>query len=329
MMTRQELIARPEEKLSKACAALIGVAVGDSFGDASRKPENQLRYGITTDFNKGASWSTDDTEFCLLVAKELIECGGNLTTEVVVDHWMRHVATLDELKRGGASEHEASINLRRGLRPPLSGRFNTFHNSDGAAMRMTPVGVLCAGDPERAKEMARIDAEISHDQDGLWGAQAVAVAVSLAMVDAEIDEILDAALHTFPEGSWSRHNMELAFSIIERQNYDFASSWMKLHDALWTSSHATVAEAIVSAFSVLKLIREKDFRTMTIFAGNFGRDADTIGAVVGGIMGAKCGLAAIPEHWVNKVRRPTGTCLPFAAGVDILDYGEKLAALIV
>lgn len=328
-MTRRELIARPEEKLSRACAALIGVAIGDSFGDASRKPENQLRYGITTDFNRGASWSTDDTEFCLLVAKELIECGGELTTEVVVDHWMKHVATLDELKRGGASEHEASINLRRGLRPPLSGRFNTFHNSDGAAMRMTPVGIISAGDPERAKELARIDAEISHDQDGIWGAQAVAAAVSLAMVDAEYDEILNAARSAFPEGSWSRHNMETAFSIIERQHYDFASSWMKLHDALWTSSHATVAEAVVSAFAVLKLIREKDFRTMTIFAGNFGRDADTIGAVVGGVMGAKCGLSVIPEHWVQKVRRPTGTCLPFAAGIDILDYGKKLADLIV
>ncbi len=329
MMTRQQLMQNKDDMLKRAQGALIGVAIGDSFGDASRKPDNQLRYGITTDFNKGASWSTDDTEFCLLVAKELIACDGNLTTEVVVKHWFDHVATLDELKRGGASEFEASNNLRKGLRPPLSGKYNTFHNSDGAAMRMTPVGIICAGDPERAKEMARIDAEISHHEEGVWGAQAVAAAVSLAMVDASMDEILAAALSAFPEGSWSRFNMESAFALIEKENYDFFSCWMKLHDMLWASSHAMVSEAVVSAFAVLKLVKENDFKTKTIFAGNFGRDADTIGAVVGGVMGAKCGLSAIPEHWVKKVAHPTGTCLPFAAGVDILEYGQKLAALIV
>lgn len=328
MITRQQLISDSARKESRAMGALIGVAVGDSFGDASRKSDQQLRYGITTDFGKGASWSTDDTEFCLLVARELISCGGELTGEVVLEHWLKYVATLDELKRGGASEHEAAINLRRGLRPPLSGAYNTFHNSDGAAMRMTPVGVVCAGDPERAMRMAQIDAEISHAREGIYGAQAVAAAVSLAMVDASVDEILQAAISAFPEGSWSRHNIELAFGIIERERYDILNSWMKLHDALWTSSHATVAEAIVSALSVLKLSGGKDFRTATVLAGNFGRDADTIGAVVSGIMGAKYGVEAIPEHWVEKVRRPTGTCLPFAAEVDILDYGRMLAALI-
>ena len=79
MKTRQELKQNPELLKDKCRGAIIGIAIGDSFGDASRKPDNQLSYGITTDFHKGASWSTDDTEFALLTARTILECKGRLT----------------------------------------------------------------------------------------------------------------------------------------------------------------------------------------------------------------------------------------------------------
>ena len=103
MKTRQELKQNPELLKDKCRGAIIGIAIGDSFGDASRKPDNQLSYGITTDFHKGASWSTDDTEFALLTARTILECKGKLTDEDVVNAWLENVATQDEFKRGGAS----------------------------------------------------------------------------------------------------------------------------------------------------------------------------------------------------------------------------------
>ena len=192
MLTREEFIQDRERVFDKVYGALSGLAIGDSFGDASRKQENRANYAITTDFNKGASWSTDDTEFALLTAKTLIRCGGKLTTEECVRSWMEDVVTQDEYKRGGASEIEAANNLRKGLLPPLSGKFNAFHMSDGSSMRIGPIGIICAGDPEKAKEYARIESEVSHYRDGVWGAQAVAAAVAVAMVDGSIDEIMMA-----------------------------------------------------------------------------------------------------------------------------------------
>lgn len=127
MMTRKDLISRPALKESKAVACLCGLAIGDSFGDAARKQENCVNYGLTTDFGSGCSWSTDDTEFALLTARTLIDCKGNVTSEAVVEAWLRDVAVQDEFKRGGASEISAAMNLRRGLRPPESGKFSTFH----------------------------------------------------------------------------------------------------------------------------------------------------------------------------------------------------------
>lgn len=327
MITRSELAGNPAKAFDKAYGALSGLAIGDSLGDAARKPENRANYGITTDFNKGASWSTDDTEFALLTAKTLIGCGGNLTSDIVVKAWLEDVAVQDEFKRGGASEIEAANNLRKGIRPPLSGKYNAFHMSDGSAMRIGPVGIICAGDPERAAAIAEIDASVSHYRDGIWGAQAVAVAVSMAMVDATMEEIFDAIMKVIPEESWFYHAMNRAFEIVDSANGSILDTWMPLHDELYTSSWATTAEALPSAFACLRM-RNETFREGVVLAANFARDADTIGAVAGAILGAKYGASSIPAHWVEKTRYPTGTCLQFTNGLDIKEMAGELAKLI-
>lgn len=327
MLSRKELAQNRQLAVDKARGSLCGLAIGDSFGDAARKPDFQRDYGITTDFQKGASWSTDDTEFALMTALNLIQTDGSFTTEDVVKLWLENVATQDELRRGGASEVEACNNLRRGLRPPLSGQFNAYYMSDGAAMRSGPIGIVCAGDPERAASLAGTDAAISHYRDGIWGAQAVAVAVSLAMVDAEMDEILEAVLATAPEGSWFRAGLERAFAIVDAAGGEIADAWMPLHDQLFSTHRSTVAEALPEVFGCLKL-EHSSFKSGLILASNFGRDADTIGAVAGAVLGARYGAGSIPEHWLTKTRYPSGTCLAFTKGIDIFDYAEKLAELI-
>lgn len=327
MITRQELLQDRVRLTDKAIGALCGLAIGDSFGDAARMPENQRDYGFTTDFNKGASWSTDDTEFALLVAETILSKGGDFTSEDVVEMWLKHVATEDELKRGGVSEVEACNNLRRGIRPPESGRFNPYHQSDGAAMRSGPIGIYCAGDPEKAAYLAEVDASVSHYADGIWGAQAVAVAVSLGMVDASMDEIWEAVLRTAPEGSWFRETLLRADRIIRDAEGDIANAWMPLHNELFSTHRSTVAEALPEVFGCLRL-ESSSFKSGLLLAANFGRDADTIGAVAGAVLGAKYGASSIPEHWLTKTRYPSGTCLKFTNGIDIFEYAEKIAALI-
>lgn len=328
MLCRNDLINNRALAYDKALGAMAGLAIGDSFGDASRKQDNQLKYGITTDFNKEASWSTDDTEFALLTAKILIECGGSLSSAEVVKGWMENVASQNEFPRGGASEIQAARNLNRGILPPYSGEYNPYHNSDGAAMRIAPIGIICAGDSARAAVLGSIDACISHFREGIWGAQAVAVAVSIAMVDGTIDEIIEATLKSIPEDSWLYYSMKKALEIVDNAKGEFMDAWMPLHDELWTSYKASVPEAVAAAFGVLKLAN-KDFRTGLVVAGNFGRDADTIAAIVGAILGAKYGSSQMPEVWVEKTRYPSGTCLSFTKGLDIKEVAQKLSELII
>jgi len=327
LKTREELIANPTELQNRARGAMIGIAIGDSFGDTCRKPDQQLAYGFTTDFGKGASWSTDDTEFAMMTAATIIKCGGEPTPEAILDAWMENVVTQDELKRGGASEFEAGRNLKRGLRAPLSGRYNSYCHSDGAAMRIAPVGVLCAGDMDRAIRVAYTDASISHDREGVWGAQSVAAAVAAAMADADFDEIFEAAMKPVPADTWYEYAMKKAFAIVDDSGRDFLKAWMPLHDELWTGYKASVCEAVPQAFACLRL-KHDDFRTGMILAGNFGRDADTIGAICGAILGAKYGYNAIPKDWAEKPRYPSGTCLPFAKGIDILALADSITEII-
>jgi ADP-ribosylglycohydrolase len=315
-----------EEYQDRAAGCLIGLAIGDAFGDAARDPDNQFMYGITMDFPEKPTGSTDDTEFALLTAEILLQSSGNPGREDVADAWRKHVLVQDELKRGGGSEREAATNIRRGVLAPDSGRFNTYAASDGAAMRAAPAGIIAAGDPDRAAQLAERDSEISHYGDGVWGAQAVAAAVSVAIAGGSVDEIFEEGMRRAPEDSWLAHNFGQAVAIMDKHDRNLRAAWMELHQALRGEYKASVPEAVVSAFAVF-MLTEGDFQNGIVYSGNWGRDSDTVGAIAGALAGASVGLANIPNKWVTKVRQPSGTCLQFTADLDIVDVAHRLAEL--
>ncbi|MCA9912258.1 MAG: ADP-ribosylglycohydrolase family protein, partial [Anaerolineae bacterium] len=270
--------------------------------------------------------STDDTEFAMLTAQTLIDCAGDLTTEKLLASWHKYIISEGGVaERGGKPLYGAVANLERGARPPLSGKDNVQNNDDGAAMRIAPIGIICPGDPARAAQMAQIESEISHAADGIWAAQAVAASIAVAMDGASVSDVIQAGLDVIPEDSWLYRAMMRAFAICEEAG-SIEGAWEGLHTQLWTPVHSMAAEAIPQAYSIFKLT-EGDFRRGMFWAGNFGRDADTIGAVVGAMSGAIHGLQVIPPDWVEKVRRPAGVCLRFANRMDIVETAQQLTDL--
>jgi ADP-ribosylglycohydrolase len=314
----------------RAVGCLVGLAVGDAIGDLGRMQDYRQRYGIITTIVEGAG-STDDTEFALLTARALIDCGGNLTDDAVVAAWTRFVLEQGGvLARGGKPQYGAVENLRRGLRPPQSGRDNVGYDDDGAAMRVAPIGILCAGDPARAARLAEIDARVSHYADGIWAAQAVAASVAVAMTGAPAEEVVQAGLAQIPADSWLGRTMAQTMRLCDEAGSIEAraleSVWERLHNDLWTPSHATAAEAIPQAYALYRLTGG-DFRRGLFWAANFGRDADTITAIVGAFCGAQHGVGVIPPAWIARVRKPSGVCLRFAAGEDVVALAEALGVL--
>mgnify|MGYP001193110794 CR=1 FL=1 len=327
MRMRDDLLRAKDLYTSKATGCLVGLAVGDAMGDLGRSAEYRSRYGIITNLYPGAK-STDDTEFGLLTARALLDCDGDLTSEAILKAWLTHIVEQGGVfERAGKPLYGAVANLKRGVLPPLSGRDNAQNNDDGAAMRVSPIGIFCAGDPERAAKMARIDAEISHHADGVWAAQAVAAAVSVAMVDAPVNAIIDSARRYIPDDSWLGRTFDRAMAICDRAR-DMRDAWEALHTELWTPVHSMSAEAIPQVFAIFRLT-DGDFRQGLFWACNFGRDADSIAAICGALAGARQGIEVIPNRWAQQVRTASGVSLKFARDEDVIALAEALVDLAI
>ncbi|HWP68302.1 MAG TPA: crystallin J1, partial [Rectinemataceae bacterium] len=54
---------------------------------------------------------------------------------------------------------------------------------------------------------------------------------------------------------------------------------------------------------------------------------DTISGLVCSFGGAMHGLSAFPGEWTARLRKPSGTCLDFAAEEDIISLANELVAL--
>ena len=119
MKTRIETLADRARYESKAGGALIGLAIGDAMGDIGRSQDHRARYGIVTNMYPEAK-STDDTEFGVLTALALLDCGGELTPELTAGAWGEY-----ELDRGGGKKragrplYGALANLARGIETVL------------------------------------------------------------------------------------------------------------------------------------------------------------------------------------------------------------------
>lgn len=325
MKTRAEVLSNRKEYESRAVGAFIGLAVGDAVGDLGRNQEHRNRYGLITKLLDDGK-STDDTEFGVLTARALLDTNGALTPDAAAFTWRRYI-----LDRGGAKKragrplYGAIENLSRGMQPPLSGRYNIMNIDDGAAMRASPHGILWAGDPERAATSAAADACVSHDVDGIWAAQAIAAAVAVAIADGLIDEIVLAARQYFPAGSWIANTMNTAMDICDRQP-DIERAYDELHTKLWTPEHAAAPEAIPQVFAIFRLCAGDPWRSL-LWSANFGRDADTISGLVCSLSGAMHGMEAFPAEWVERLRKPSGTCLEFASEEDIVSLANELVRL--
>jgi len=314
----------------KSYGCLIGLAIGDAMGaptEGKTREEIFNLYGEITDFVSEEVSGTDDTEYAMLTAHILIENQGNITAETVAKGWKKYILEQKEpLRKGGEAARITVENLKRGIMPPLSGMANTGRWSDGAAMRISPIGIYCAGDPQKAAKLAQIDAQISHAYDGIYCAQAMAASVSVAMNDgSSVENIIQAGLKVIPDGTWSKIWIEKGLKI--------ASKYTRTKDALDELStelnvgRASAApEAVSEAYAIFKLSKG-NFQECVLSGANLGRDADTVAAMAGALSGALQGIEKIPSEWIEKVRFTKGICIKSMGGMDIEEIARKLVSL--
>ena len=311
--------------------ALIGLAVGDALGSPTegKTPEEiQRRWGRVTDFLSADQTGTDDTEYALFSARLLLQHGRALTPELAAQAWKDEIISAsNEYKGAGFSEILTIANLQRGLMPPHSGQH--LHSwSDGLAMRVAPYGIAAAGNLQLAARLAEFDGAVSHAGEGIFCGRAVAAAVAMAMTDAPLDTIFDAALAVIPEDSWSARAILQGLEI-GKQSSEVWAALEPLYNKIacpfyhWSD---LAPEAVGLAFGVLAAARG-EFESAVLGAVNVGRDTDTIAAVAGAIAGAKAGLKKIPAPWAERIGVAKGNCIKTVKGMRLLEVADALTML--
>jgi ADP-ribosylglycohydrolase len=327
MMNKLDLIKRAQ-------GALFGVAIGDAMGapvEGRAAAEIRAQYGHITGFVSDAAVGTDDTDFTLFNAYLLTVYSTNITLDQVEAEWRDKLLAPGCVYRpGGFSDVISTRNLVAGLHAPQSGAFGHQMWSDGVAMAISPAGIIAAGNPQLAAKLAARLGNVSNGRDGIFAAQAVAAAVSVAMIGASPNEMLAAALAIVPEDSWTARALQRTARVTAALPDDLDAALEKLSDELvvsWWPWADLVTEAVPLAFGAF-LATRGEFQRAIPAGVSLGRDADTIGAIVGSLAGAYCGRDAIPPEWLARATVAPGKCIGFVAGMKIEQIGEKLVGQI-
>ena len=335
---------------SRARGALLGVAVGDAAGfpalyhrsiRVGRRRRNLWRFAAELDrhqilrfplpYTQGRPdglqvCGTDDAEFLAVGALILLRSDG-FGSDSLFACWQQLVGEAGDALWCGIAERSALVNAARGLRPPQTGNDNPAHYDDGAVLRAVAAGVRFAGDPDRAAEVARTLAQITHADDGVWAAEAMAVTIAAVVGGASLETALDEGLERIPDETWLSRRMDAALRLAERTTspFDLAA---ELNDHVANASYGfgTVApETLASAFAIAR-VAEGDPGLAIPAAATVIKQADSMPAMVGAITGAVAGAERLPQAWATKVATLRGICIPTLAGVSLVDLADELLA---
>ncbi|MBI3270383.1 MAG: ADP-ribosylglycohydrolase family protein [Planctomycetes bacterium] len=273
--------------------SLLGLALGDALG---AKHEGGILGGILWVLVGGTRgeklWWTDDTQMAVGLAESLVECGG-----LDPDRLARRWADGYETWRGyghGARKLLARVRQGEDWRSANRSVFPDGSLGNGAAMRAAPLGLFYYADPETLARAAEVAASITHAHPlGVEGGVLIARATALALAEDFEPGAFLAALLAGCRREEFRKRLELA-RVWLGESPDLRAVSRGLGTAV------TAHESAVTA--VYAFCRHRtDFMELVKFVVALGGDTDTIGAMAGGIFGARNGVAALPADLLARL----------------------------
>jgi ADP-ribosylglycohydrolase len=190
--------------LDRAQGALYGLAIGDALGMPTQLMSHEevaACFGVLDGFRQPPADHviaaglpvgsiTDDTEQALLVADALLAGGGHIDSEDLARRlltWAERARERGSLDLLGPSSSAAVAALVAGGPLDEVGRFGA---TNGAAMRIAPVGLIISTDDLDALVDLVVEAsQVTHHTGiAIAGAAAVAAAVSAGIAGASVGE---------------------------------------------------------------------------------------------------------------------------------------------
>jgi ADP-ribosyl-[dinitrogen reductase] hydrolase len=267
----------------------LGQLAGDALGSyVEFQSADAIRHrhpdGVT-DLRPGGHWGTiagqptDDSEMALSLARSIVDEGGFNPDAVGA----AYVAWGDSKPFDMGGTTASGLDAIRGR-----GRPNLESQSNGALMRVSPIGIYSAGHPEQASRLAREDASMTHPHLvclAASAAYAAAIAVGVGGADNRtMWSIAHAHAGDDEGGSIIRACLEHS---IDAGPQEF------MRNQGW------VLTALGNAFHRLWMGQSLEAAVIETVAS--GGDTDTNGAICGALLGAAQGCDAVPLRWRRKI----------------------------
>lgn len=288
--------ARFHARFDKALGAYLGLAIGDALGatvEFMRPREILLHYGTHRDI-VGGGWLklargqvTDDTTMSLALGDALLQGGTGGITALRNGHDDALVQTIGQAFVGWwrAGPVDCGNTCRRGIlrflhEGSLSGPPNDGDGGNGAAMRNLPVALATLGDRAAFERLSIAQAHVTHHHP-LSDAATLGLGRLLRGLIAGDDHA----------------------RLCQRIDQWVAEEPAFRHTPYRGRATAYVVDTVQTVLHYLTA--HDDFEDAVIATVNQGDDADTTGALVGMLAGARCGASRLPWRWVSRLQPAT------------------------
>lgn len=280
-----------DDALERARASLLGLAVGDAFGETMTTPGARLRIAKRL-IHRARPWRwTDDTAMAIAIVEVLARhgtCDPDALAAAFALWWRAEPWRGYGLGASMLLSRVAAGAPWRAEARALFGGAGSFGN--GAAMRAAPIGAYFAPDLDRVKAEALRSAEPTHAHaDGAAGAVAVAIAAALACAGTGGGALLEETARFVPESPTRariRRAIELGFDL------EVQLAGEELGTGCEISARDTVPFCLWVAARHLE-----SYETAIWTATSEPGDTDTMGAIVGGVVACATGASGIPILW--------------------------------
>jgi ADP-ribosylglycohydrolase len=295
-------------------------------------------------FHKGDGHVTDDTLMIRVLVRAYATKRDHLVAHdverlvlpLIVDEktWIPELDREDLLyHRLFLAEKWLVLRLRYGHADPREAGVGNIVNC-GAAMYIAPVGIANAGAPDAAYAEA-LDVTGAHQSSyGREAAGVLAACVAEAMrPDAAVETVVETALRLAKDGTrtaieavtakaaeldgWRDGGLEelrAAFAPFDSVGDVYAAPAQNAR----IPSRLHSIEELPVALGLL-LATGGDYAETVLGGVNYGRDADSIASMGGGLAGALGGSGAVPREWIDEISS--------ASRIDIEEAGQEMAVV--
>ncbi|MCL2320276.1 MAG: ADP-ribosylglycohydrolase family protein [Treponema sp.] len=290
---------------------VYGCLLGGIIGDAMGAPAEGMNY---EDVKKKFGWiknfegaGTDDSAIKLILCEAIIKSNGHVTADEWAESFLANKKRFYNYfyipVRNMFHKVESKLSL------PIYAGYGNMHSSS-SAMSISPMGIINACRPRQAAAETWDAASLIHSGPSTFcrdGACAIAAAVAEAMSPkATVKSILDTAVKYLHKDSSKEllDRIKLTMDILERtKEYEaFRKEYYKkcLGDIVSDSR-----ETVPCVLALFKLANGDPVKAVE-YGANFGRDADTIGTMIGALAGAFRGVDGFKPEWIAQIEASYG-----------------------